>query len=437
MRTKKAIAVSGALAVAAAVAVGYTQRPYWFFKPNAPASASSQQSAPVQLWHCGMHPQVIQDHPGFCPICHMALTPMSAHDTTHGGLTVTIDPTVVQNMGLRTAMAVRGPLDLSVQTAGVLKIPEPAMWDISPRTNGWITHLYADTEGAHVHKGEVLFDFYSPDLQSAEVELLELVHAQKMEAGASPDRQRAAKADVIAARQKLSIRGVAEQDVDAIATATTIPDTVPIRSPADGAVTEKTVVQGSSVTAGQKLMRIEEHSQLWLDCEVYEDQMVGIAVGEKVTASFDALPGQKFTGKVSFVFPHIDPSSRTEMVRTILENPDLTLKPGMYATVNLLTPLVTDAVLVPREAVIDTGSSQIAFVALSDGHFEPRKVRIGHPGDNDQIQILDGISAGESVVTSGQFLLDVESRTLEAIEKLRAPQPEMLHPAKDDKGGMP
>jgi RND family efflux transporter MFP subunit len=164
--------------------------------------------------------------------------------------------------------------------------------------------------------------------------------------------------------------------------------------------------------------------------------MEGIEPGEAVTATFDALPGRSFNGRVSLVYPHIDQATRTEIVRTLMETPDLSLKPGMYATVNIVTHPATDAVLIPREAVIDSGTRQVVFVALEGGRFEARQVHVGIAGDNDRVQILDGLNDGENVVTSGQFLLDVESRTLEAIDKLRQPDAELLQPATGMKGGM-
>jgi RND family efflux transporter MFP subunit len=226
---------------------------------------------------------------------------------------------------------------------------------------------------------------------------------------------------VAGARQRLRVREVADVDMDSIVANEKTPDSTPIRSPSSGEVMEKMVVNGSEVTAGSKIMRIEGHSQLWLDAQVYENQIPAIQLGQTVKATLRALPGKTVTGKVTFIDPHVDDVMRTETVRAQLDNPDQILKPGMYASVSILTKPVADALLVPREAVIDTGARQIAFVALPEGHFESRQVHVGLKGDDDQLQILDGLSEGEQVVTSGQFLLDVESRTVEAIDKLSKP----------------
>lgn len=453
-------------------------------KSESPPTADSA-AQPKQLWTCGMHPQVIQDHPGFCPICHMRLVPLNldsdaaagtspggkrkilyywdpmlgpssiAHtpgksamgmdlvpvyeDQQSGGPTVRIDPTIVQNMGVRTAEVSRGPLEKTVRTVGILEVPEPGQYEINLKVGGWIKKLYANQEGMHVHKGQPLFDLYSPDLQIAEEELIGAIKSLKSLDPNASDALRSESQDLVdSAREKLRLWDIAGQDIDAIASASKAPETIPFRSPADGDVLDKMVLEGSAIQAGMKVMHIEDHTKLWLVAQVYEDDLPLVALGQTVQATVDGVPGKTYTGPITFIYPHLDHMTRTAMVRVTLDNPNHQLSPGMYATANILTKPLADAVLVPRESVIDTGTRQIAFVALSEGHFEPRKVRMGVMGDDDRVQILEGLAPGETVVTSGQFLLDVESRTTEAIEKLRnssansgaAPGPgvELLHP---------
>jgi RND family efflux transporter MFP subunit len=458
--------------VIAASAVVLTLAVVFAFKMASPSQTKSDMAMadsttrPRQLWTCGMHPQVIQDHPGFCPICHMKLTPLKsdsdeamgnagdakrkilyywdpmlgpssiAHapgksamgmdlvpvyeDEQSGGPTVKIDPTVVQNMGLRTAEVAQGPLEKTVRTVGMLEVPETAQYDVNLKVNGWIKKLYANQEGMHVHKGDPLFDLYSPDLQVAEEELIGAVKSLKsLDPKASDSLRAESQSMVDSAKQKLRLWDVADADIDAIANADKAPETVPFRDPADGDVVDKMVVEGSAVQAGMKIMRIEGHTQLWLNAQVYENDMPLVAIGQTVEATVDGVPGKTFTGPITFIYPHLDHMTRTVMVRVTLDNPKHELSPGMYATVNIMTKPIPDAVWVPREAVIDTGTRQIAFVTLEQGHFEPRKVRMGVMGDDDRVQILEGLAPGEMVVTSGQFLLDVESRTTETINKLR------------------
>lgn len=390
-----------------------------------PSTEPSFSNPKKQLWTCGMHPQVVQDHSGNCPICHMKLTPMRATEggtsSTGGPPAVVIDPAVVQNMGVRAAEVTRGPIVRSIRTVGVLEAPETGLHDISPKVGGWIDRLYANQEGMHVQKGDPLFDLYSPDLVVAEEELVGAVKSLRaLGPTADASLRRSSESLVESAKRKLRLLDVPDADIESVAEKLVAARAVTFRSPASGAVVEKAIVQGSSTQAGQKLMRIEDHGTLWLQLQVYEQQMPLVAVGDEVRATVESIPGKTFDGRITFVHPHVDPMSRTVMARAELENQDRSLKPGMYASATVLSKSVEDAVQVPRESVIDNGVRKIAFVAQSEGHFEPRAVRTGIAGDDGRVQILDGLSPGEAVVTSGQFLLDVESRTTEAIEKLRS-----------------
>jgi RND family efflux transporter MFP subunit len=371
-------------------------------------TAAKKERRILYWWDPMLGPSSISNKPGKSAM-DMDLVPVYATDEdTRPG--IMIDPALVQNMGVRTATVIRGPLKVSVQALGILKIPEPGIHEISLKRSGWIEKLYADTEGMHVHRGRVLFDFYSPDIVEAEQELL-------LEDARGKDV--AGNAMVRSAKQRLRFWGIAEEDIDAVIQAGHALPTAPIRSPADGDVMEKMIVEGSYAQAGAKLMMIEDHSHLWLDAQVYPNQLPLIHVGQTMEATIDDLPGRKFIAKVSFIYPHLDDSARTDIVRTTLASPQMLLKPGMYATVRIITQPVPDAILAPREAVIDTGNEKIVFVALPDGYFEARKVRTGLVGDDDQVQILQGLAPGDKIVTSGQFLMDVESRTKEAIEKMQ------------------
>jgi membrane fusion protein, copper/silver efflux system len=389
-------------------------------KPDSDKAANSTEGKRKILyyWDPMLGPSSISHSPGKSAM-GMDLVPVY-EDERSAGPAVTIDPTIVQNMGIRTAEVSRGPLEKTVRTVGILEAPETGQYDINLKISGWIVKLYANQEGMHVHKGEPLFDLYSPELQVAEEELIGAVKALKSLGPEASGTLRSESQDLVAsAKQKLRLWDVADGDIDAIAQAATAPDTVPFRSPAEGHVMEKMVVEGSAIQAGTRIMRIEDHAKLWLDARVYEDDIPLVALGQTVEATVDAAPGKTFTGPISFIYPHLDHAMRTVTVRVTLDNPNHELRPGMYATVNILARPVSDAVLVPREAVIDTGTRQIAFVMTGQGRFEPRNVRMGMMGDDDLVQILQGLAPGETVVTSGQFLLDVESRTTEAIDKLR------------------
>jgi multidrug efflux pump subunit AcrA (membrane-fusion protein) len=401
----------GRLVVAVAMlAAGFAAGSYWR-APAPSATAPPTPDAVTQLWTCGMHPQVIQDHPGFCPICGMALTPLKAKSSTQAAQ-ITIDPVVVQNMGVRMTTVTTAPLHSTLRAVGYLAEAEPNQHDVNLRVSGWIQHLYADTEGVHVDAGAPLFDLYSPELQVAVEELIAARRANER-VGANSS---APAAIYDAAVRKLTLLGIGADQIRRLAQREHAPPAITFTSPIAGHLVEKAVVDGAAVKAGDRVMRIVDHSTLWLDAQVYEQQLGVIHIGQAVSATVTARPGVRFIGEISFIHPHVDPMTRTAMVRVILRNPALTLRPNMYATVEIATELSSNAVVIPREAIIDSGTRQIAFVALDAGHFEPRQLILGAQGDG-MVEVRAGLAPGEHVVTSGQFLLDSESRMQEAIQK--------------------
>jgi membrane fusion protein, copper/silver efflux system len=408
-------------AVATAVLAGFFIG--WSALGQTAGSPQENGAARVQanrLWTCGMHPQVIQDHPGECPICHMDLTPLESEATeeTTAGSAVAIDPVVVQNMGVRTARAVRGPLRREVRVAGFVVEAEPLVREVNLRFSGWIRRLYAHTEGLHVAKGDPLFDVYSPELQVAVEELIALRKRRPVSGEETID------ALWNATRRKLSLLGIDDAEVARLARLDRAPETITLRSPISGEVTEKPIVEGAAFASGEKLLRIVDHSTLWIDARVYEQDLALVAIGQKAEARVAARADRTYSGEVVFIHPHLDETSRTARVRMAVTNPALELRPGMFATVLLRGELASSAVLVPREAVIDTGDRQVAFVVgEAPGHFEPRRVKTGWTAEGGNVQILEGLEAGEEVVVSGQFLLDAESRLQEALRKFIAQRP--------------
>jgi multidrug efflux pump subunit AcrA (membrane-fusion protein) len=412
--------MSGRLLVAVALGVGLVAGYVAGTRRGAPAVAP-QAGAPRQLWTCGMHPQVLQDKPGPCPICGMALTPVQTTADAAADTSVRIDPVVVQNMGIRVAPATEGPLRVRLRAAGSLVEAEPRRHDVNLRVSGWIERLYADTEGAHVAAGDPLFDLYSPELQVA---VQELIAAGR--AGGDGGTLASATA------RKLRLWGLSEAQVERLGKLERAPATISFVSPVHGHVVEKNVVAGAAVQAGTRVLRIVDHSLLWLDAQVFEQDLPLVRVGQEASASFPGRPGERFSGTIVFVHPHVEEMTRAAAVRIEVANPTLALRPGMYGTVEILIERTAAAVQVPREAVIDTGVRQVVFVAAGEGRFEPRPVGVGAPGEDGVVEIVAGLRAGETVVTSGQFLLDAESRFKEAIAKhlatgLLAPPPGHVH----------
>jgi len=423
--------------------------------PPTHADSAPHTDGEKQLWTCGMHPQVIRDAPGSCPICGMELTPLRPdktaaapkerkllyywdpmlsppyisdrpgkspmgmdlipvyEDEVSAGATITIDPTIVQNMGVRVADVVDGPLRRTVRAVGYLEEPEPAHYDINLRVSGWIQKLYANVDGMHLNAGDPLFDLYSPELQVA---VGELIAARRARPADTPAHGTAVLL-YETARQKLELLGLTRAQVERLATLDRPPATVTFTSPITAHLTEKLVYEGDAVKAGDKVLRLADRTSMWLEARVFEQDLAMVAVGRPVRATVTALPGRVFSGEIAFVHPHLDPATRTGMARMVIPNDGMVLRQGMYATVEIEAEVTPHALLAPREAVIDTGSEQVAFVVRPGGHFDPRRVRMGATGDDGHVQILAGLAPGEQVVTSGQFLIDAESRFREAIQR--------------------
>jgi Cu(I)/Ag(I) efflux system membrane fusion protein/cobalt-zinc-cadmium efflux system membrane fusion protein len=422
------------------------------------ATAAHATTQGKQLWTCGMHPQVIQDHPGDCPICHMELTPLKAdtvsssataerkvkywwdpmmnppyiaekpgkspmgmdlvpvyEDQVSAGAGVTIDPVIVQNMGVRIAPVVFGSVQQDVRVVGYLEEPESARHDVNLRVKGWIEKLHANTEGMAISKGDPLFELYSPEIQVA---VEELIAARRARESATDDQaKRTAETLFESTSRKLELWGLEKAQVETLAKQDRAPQTVTFLSPITGHVAEKKVFEGAAVESGMLIMRLANRSQIWLEAQVYEQQLPLVKIGSKVRATVVSEPGRVLEGEVIFIHPHLDPTTRTARVRIQIPNEDHRLRQGMYATVDILTDPTPPAPVVPREAVIDTGTRQIAFVAQGGGRFEPRLLKLGTSGRDGLVQVLSGLAPNEQVVTSGQFLLDSESRLKEAIQK--------------------
>ncbi len=399
------VAVAAALTVGVATGVRWHAQIGRVFGPRqAPAPGE-----PAGLWTCGMHPQVIQDHPGECPICHMKLTPVrsSGTDSPAAGR-IAINPTVVQNMGIRTAPVTDGPLRRTVRAAGTLEEAATGIRDISLRVSGWVRKVHVAAEGSLVDAGSPLFDLFSPELNIAVDELI-AARAIRDEPGGASIYESTSK--------RLRLLGLDDAQVASLESRDRAPEVFTFKSPIAGSIVEKPIVEGAAISAGDRALRIVDHSLLWLDAKVFEQDLPFVKVGSKASATVESRPRNTYEGEIMFVHPHADPATRTATARMEIRNAGLALKPGMSAIVTIETQLAERAVLVPREAVIDTGDSQRALVDLGGGRFEARSVKLGLSGSNGEIQVLSGLAAGEVVVTSGQFLLDSESRARDAMQK--------------------
>ena len=369
------------------------------------------------LYTCGMHPQVIQDHPGNCPICGMKLTPIrngaGAETATHSSA-IAVDAATQQNMNLRTATVERGPLRKTIRTVGAIDYNETALADVATKFKGWIEKLNVDATGQLVHRGEPLFEIYSPELYSAEAEFLLAINSGfTNDPGAVALRETAA--------SKLKFFDVSDQQIAELEKSRTARKTLPVFAPMSGFVIEKNVVAGQMVDAGMRLYRIADLGIVWVIAQVYEQDLPFLKLGQEAIVKVGSLPDREFRGRVTFIYPTVDEKTRTAKVRLEFENPGYFLKPGMFVSAQIQAELQESAVLVPESAVLRSGTRNTVFVALDGGKFEARDVALGVEAENDLIQATSGLSAGERVVTSGQFLLDSESQLREAIDKMRGP----------------
>jgi len=386
--------------------------------PGSTGSAKQEQ-----LYTCGMHPQVIQNKPGNCPICEMKLTPVrkqagadsAAATAAAGSSTITIDPVTIQNMDLRTGLVTRGPLRRVVRTVGVVDFDETALTDVTTKFRGWIEKLHVDATGQQVHRGDPLFDIYSPELYSAQVEYLLVLNQPTNLAGAGAE---ALKASALA---KLRYLDIPSEQIVAVEREGRAKKSLSIHAPRDGIVAEKMVVEGQMVEAGMKLYRLADLGTVWVQSQIYEQDLPLVRLGQEATVSLSYLPDRKFRGRVTYIYPTVDEKTRTAKVRMEFHNPGYFLKPGMFTTVELVAELSASALLVPDMAVLRSGQKNTVFVALEGGKFEPRTVAIGARAEGDLYQVLSGLSEGERIVTSGQFMLDSESQLREAIHKMLQP----------------
>ena len=375
------------------------------------------------LYTCGMHPQVILDHPGNCPICGMKLTPIRSGagaennpNTRASSSAIAVDAATRQNMNLRTDTVKTGPLRKSIRTVGTINYNETALADVTTKFKGWIESLNVDATGQLVHRGEPMFEIYSPELYSAEAEYLLALHAGPTnDPGAIGLRETAA--------NKLKFFDVSEAQIAMLEKGGAARKTLSVAAPMSGTVIEKNIVQGQMVDAGMKLYRIADLAIVWVLAEIYEQDLAFVQLGQEAVVKVPSLPDREFRGRVTFIYPTVDEKTRTARVRLEFENPGYFLKPGMFVSAQIQAELADQAVLVPDSAILRSGAKNTVFVALDDGKFEPRDVALGVEAEDGLIQIISGLGAGERIVTSGQFLLDSESQLREAIAKMRGPTP--------------
>jgi len=416
------------LSLAFALAVG-AGGGYWFARQETLTEASVELHKPL-YYRSPMNPAVTSPVPAKDEM-GMDYVPVYAEDQDKYGNellgTVTIDPAMVQNIGVRTAIAERKTLSQNIRTVGRVTYNEQLMSRLHPKIEGWITKLYVDETGASVKYNQELLQIYSPQLVATEEEyLLALNNLEVLKNSPYPDVSRGAENLLNSTRERLLWLDVPLHQIHALEQSRKIEKNLHIHSPFDGIVVNIGAREGAYVTPQTEIYMIASLAKVWVYVDIYEYEMPWVTVGDEAVMTLAGLPGQSFKGKITFIYPYLESKTRTLKLRLEFDNPKQALKPDMYANVTIEARRRIDAVVVPEEAVVGSGIRDRVFVVRAPGKFEPRIVKTGLRA-NGLVQILEGIEAGDQVVTSGEFLIDSESKMHEAASKMMEPEPVAEH----------
>ena len=321
---------------------------------------------------------------------------------------VMLDDAAARRIGVTFAAVTEEVIVPDVRVAGQIVFDETRVTVISSKVDGWLEGLSANTTGQLIRKGTSVATLYSPMVVTAQEELLLAKRLVTDMGSADSATKSQSEAMLAAARNRLAAWDVAATDIDRVLTNARAERTIELRAPASGFVVEKNVVQGQRVMAGDVLYRIVDLSRVWLEGEVYEQDLAVVRTGQRVSAELAAIPSASFTGSVDYVAPTLSTETRTARVRVVLSNPEYQLKPGMVATLRLGGRAQARALTVPRAAVLSTGERNVVFVKRADGMLEPRIVVLGAT-TRERVAVLSGLARGDSVVASATFLVDAES----------------------------
>jgi Cu(I)/Ag(I) efflux system membrane fusion protein len=395
--------------VAAVAGGGY----YLAQKKNPPAAKDKAAQGPV-LYTCAMHPFIIKDKPGTCPICGMQLikkvegAQASAQEQKMLGH-VSLSPTQAVMANVATVPADFAPLSKEINAVGIVQYDQSKQAKVTAWVAGRIDKLLVNTVGAYVSKGRPVAEIYSPDLVAAQQEyLLALKSREQFQKSSIQAISQGGEGLVSSARQRLKLMGVRDEQIAGLEKAGHPNIKLPIYTPLSGVVIEKMVQEGQYVNMGDPLFSIADLSNVWVEVEVYENEFAFVKMGQRVEILSQSYPGKTFSGRVSFIYPFLDPKTRTVKVRVDLANPGLKLKPDMFVNAQIKAPL-GNTLVVPATALMDTGKRQVVWVESQPGMFEPRDVQAG-ARVGDKVQILSGLKRGDKVAASGGYLIDSESQ---------------------------
>lgn len=398
---KKTILIT--VAITAVLALGFALGQWWSTGSDK-AGVSSAGEREVLYYRAPMDPGYRSDTPGKSPM-GMDLVPVYADgaSSVDPGV-VSIDPTIVNNLGVRSAEAVKSVLSRRIETVGYIGYDEDTIHHVHTRADGWIEKLSIKATGDPVKRGQILFEFYSPTLVNAQEEYLATLQSSN-----APLRK--------ASRQRLAAFGVSEAEIKRLESERKVRQRVPIYAMNDGFVAHLGVREGIYITAATDVMSIADLDSVWVLVEVFERQAAWVKAGQRADVTLDYLPGEILQGIVDYVYPELDSKTRTLKVRLRFDNPAEALRPNMFARVTIFGTETSPVVHVPQEALIRGGTVDRVVMALGDGRFRAQPVKIGIEA-GDRVEIRSGVSEGDRVVTSGQFLIDSESNIDSALGRI-------------------
>ncbi|MFT7300552.1 MAG: Cu(I)/Ag(I) efflux system membrane fusion protein [Porticoccus sp.] len=388
-----------------------------FGSDNASEVTTEEENQPL-FYRNPMNPDVTSPAPAKDSM-GMNYVPVYADSKTSKVVgTVKIDPVVVQNIGVRTAIAKQTSISRTIRAVGRVDFDEERMSRLHPKVEGWIEEIRVDKTGQTVAKDDILLSIYSPKLVSTQQEyLLALNSVSTLSKSPFDEIRRGAEELVKSSRERLQLLDVPEHQIKALERTRTIQKNLHINSSVDGTVIRIGARQGQFVTPKTELYMMVDLNQVWVYADVYEYELPWVKVGDEVDMTLASVPGKTFKGSLSYIYPYAQSKTRTTKVRLVFDNSELLLRPDMFAEVNIQADTLENVVVIPAEAVIRSGDRTQVFIVRGPGKFEPRVVNLGIES-NGQVAVLGGVDDGDEVVTSAQFLVDSESKLREATAKM-------------------
>jgi Cu(I)/Ag(I) efflux system membrane fusion protein/cobalt-zinc-cadmium efflux system membrane fusion protein len=364
----------------------------------------------IVYWKAPMDPTEIYEQPGQSKM-GMDLVPVY-EDELVGGVDIKIDPVVEQNMGLKTEKAMITPVEHTIKTYGHITFDESKTGIVSQKYSGWIEKLYADYTGFFIKKGEPLYEVYSPSLLASQEEYLSAFKNYQRNKSALN------KELLDSAKIRLGYFDIADKEITSIEQKGEVKRSLIVRSPFTGVITHKNIIEGVFVKSGASLYTISDLSNVWVEAHIFEYEQNIVSLGQEVEMTLSYNPEKIYKGQISYIFPYLQTKTRDVIIRIDFKNTMNELKPDMFARIRIKTGSDRKGVSIASEAVIHSGQKKIVFVAKGKGKYAPKEVKTGIYLDNGKVELLSGISEGDVVVISGQFLLDSESKLKEAIQKM-------------------